>query len=272
MNSTVVAALAVASVLATTVSSCGGRRSGEEISGIVEFTVRTDSAAWLMPDFYGDSVYFVTSYSFVWPETMGGQNLDVLQDSLRSLAFGSAGSSFAEASGAFLASGLEPADADTVISRVPVPIAEARDAERAGMSSVSSRVVWLSPELMVMGVDSYGYYYGAAHGYKTTRYLNYSLRTDSVLTAGNLFKRSDSETILEAVKRSALESCPESAVDTALITGYENFRLTDSDVVFVYQPYEIAPYAMGVVEIPVSVYDLFGNFTPFGHKALGLSD
>lgn len=55
------------------------------------------------------------------------------------------------------------------------------------------------------------------------------------------------------------------------IPGYSTIRIADNDIYFVYQPYDIAPYARGVVEIPVGIYELVDALSPLGRKALGAS-
>jgi len=250
--------------------SCGRGDVGGASSGLATFTERTDSAAYLMPDLGGDSVYAIATFSLVWPESVAGIAPAALQDSLLSCAFGNPGPDFATASVGFLATGVE--EAYSGVEHKAVSMDEARDAERVSLAAVSSRVAWLSPRLLVMGVDSYGYYYGAAHGYKTTRYVNYSPVSGEVVTADGFFDASKSDAIIGVIRRVAAELYPDGIVKASLIADYGTFRLTDAEVVFVYQPYDIAPYSLGVVEIPVGFYELSDYITPRGLKVLGFPE
>lgn len=63
--------------------SCGG--SGSDKSSVV-FVAKCDSTASLIPDFYGDSVYALATYSIMWPEKVGANEISALHDSI--IAFG----------------------------------------------------------------------------------------------------------------------------------------------------------------------------------------
>jgi len=76
--------------------------------------------------------------------------------------------------------------------------------------------------------------------------------------------------VIGTVKDVARERYASKEINIDDINSVSTFRITPKQVVFVYQPYDIAPYYMGVIEIPVNIYDLYEALTPFGHKVFGI--
>ncbi|MDE7407557.1 MAG: RsiV family protein [Muribaculaceae bacterium] len=259
-----------AGVMAVSVVSCGGT-SATESNDTFRFNVRTDSMAYLIPDFYGDSVYALSVYSLIWPENTSGGDIEVLSDSLRKAAFGIVGTDFDDAVGLYNRQILTNMDGDSIFQHTEVPAHVAVDAGMLNLSIVTSEVTLLTPRLLVIGVTNYASYYGSAHGMYSTTYVNYSIPEHRVLTSANLFDNTKRSEILRNINSVAAVVMEPGSLLVDSITTYSGFRLTDSDVVFVYQPYEIASYSYDVVEIPVSIYNLYDAFTPLGRKALGLN-
>jgi hypothetical protein len=156
------------------------------------------------------------------------------------------------------------------VALCPATMEDARKADFCNELTSQSYVALLTPTLLVMGIDNYGYTIGAAHGYGTSTYINYSITNKCILTLDNLFDKGQLPEVLETVRTSARDLYPHSMINIDDITLVGNFRLTPQKIVFVYQPYDIAPYSMGVVEIPVNIYDLFETLSPLGISALSL--
>ncbi|MDE6490558.1 MAG: RsiV family protein, partial [Muribaculaceae bacterium] len=108
-----------------------------------------------------------------------------------------------------------------------------------------------------------------AHGMYSRYYINYSITCNRVLTADNIFRQDAHDEVLQAVNNAARRDFEgQLSVDT--IPDYSVIRISDNDIYFVYQPYEIASYARGVVEIPVGIYELVDALSPLGRDALGV--
>lgn len=262
-------AAAAAGAMSLAVASCGG--TAGDTSDDFRFNVRADSTAYLIPDFYGDSVYTLSVYSLIWPESVNGNDIDILSDSLLHAAFGVVGLDFNDAVNQYHQQCLLNMDGDSVFNHTDVQVSVASKAEKLNLSMVTSEVTLLSPRLLVIGVTNYSSYYGSAHGMYGTNYVNYSIQEKRMLTATNVFDETRAADILRNINEAAAMTLEPGTLLVDSITTYANFRLTDNDVVFVYQPYEIAPYSSGVVEIPVSLYNLYDAFTPLGRTALGLN-
>lgn len=259
-------------VMAVAADSCTGSAAKDSI----EFETRTDSVGYLVPDYYGDSVYSAARYSVVWPERIGEQDFNALNDSLTMLTFGVKGEDFAEASKTFTRAGLNDLvqDSDSGARKYDVvPFEVAFDAQRTNLNLINSEVTLLTPDVLVIGVLNQTYYYGAAHGMMTRRFLNYSIKNHALMTVANTFVAGNEKSILSLIEHAAHEKYPDEGVlfDTP-IESFANFQITENDIVFVYQPYDIGPYSSGILEIPVSQNDLYRFLTPEAIATLGLDD
>lgn len=263
---TIVAAMAIAA------ESC----SGSGAKDTIEFETRADSVGYLVPDFYGDSVYSAARYSVVWPERIGEEDFNTLRDSLTTLTFGVRSESFEAAAHAFTRSGLNDLvqEADSGARKYEsVPFNVAYDAQRANLNLISSEVTLLTPDILVIGVLNQTYYYGAAHGMTTRRFLNYSIKRHELMTVSNTFAAGYEKGILSLITHAAHEKYPDEGVlFDAPIESFSNFQVTENDIVFVYQPYDIGPYSSGILEVPVSQNDLYRFLTPEAIATLGLDN
>lgn len=259
------AAVALCAIIA---ESCGNKDS----SSTIEFETRVDSIGYMTPDYFGDTVYTAAKYSVVWPEKIGQQDFEALRDSLLSLTFGSDKyTDFDDASKHFMAAGINELrqDGDSTVTYKQVDYEEAYAADKRNFSLIASDVTLLTPKLLVVQVYNYQYYYGAAHGMNTMRYLNYDLLSHKLLTTRNLFKSGNETAILDLINASAKTHYPEEgALSPDPIAYFDEFQITEDDIVFIYQPYDVAPYSTGVVRVPVSKYDLYRFLTPEASAAL----
>jgi len=105
---------------------------------------------------------------------------------------------------------------------------------------------------------------GGAHGMRTTEYHNYWTKGGCELSLGDLFSEEQLPLIAERIKAKLCERY--GAADTEelaqrgffpeAIAATENFEATPDGVVFHYNPYDIACYAVGAVAVPVSMEEL----------------
>lgn len=265
--------VAFISALVISVESCS-KKAGDE--NTIEFETRIDSVGYVVPDFYGDTVYSASKYSVVWPEKIGQEDFETFRDSLLNLTFGdSAASTFEQATERFLNAALnnlrmEGDTTEFIYSKVPYE--EAYDASRANISQINSIVTLLNPQLLVVQVNTYGYVYGSAHGSQSERFLNYSIADKKLLSPENTFQPGNEKAILDLINTAAREKYTGEAVlfDTP-IASFDNFQMTEDAIIFVYQPYDVGPYSSGIIRVPVSNYDLYRFLTPLARKALSLS-
>lgn len=270
MNRTLLPIVAVMAMVCA-VESCSGPRSNSDI----EFATMADSVGYKLNEFAMDSslIYCAARYNVVWPEKIEQQDLNVLSDSLMSLTFGYKADDVNQAAKDFLCSGLDEmrTEGDTTFTFTEVPFPEAYAAPFNNVATVNSEVSLLTTNLLVVDVTSYTYYYGAAHGMQTRRFLNYSLVKHQLLTPANTFKADSSKAILDLINREARAKYPgEGVLFAEPIVQYSNFQITNDEIVFVYQPYEVGPYSSGIIQVPISKYDLYNFLTPEAIATLNL--
>lgn len=260
--------LTVVALITVVAESCGSKTNEDTI----EFETRADSVGYMTPDYFGDTVYTASKYSVVWPEKIGQQDFDTLRDSLLALTFGSDKyADFDAAAKSYMSAGINELkqDGDSMISYKQVSYDAAYDAANRNFNTVETTVTLLTPKVLVIQAYNYQYYYGAAHGMNTMRYLNYSLVDHKLLSTRNMFKPGNDKAILDLINASAKEHYPEEgALSPDPISYFDEFQITEDDIVFIYQPYDVAPYSTGVVRVPVSKYDLYRFFTPAGVAAI----
>ena len=269
MFKTIIPAALIA-LTAVAVNSCSGTSNADTI----EFETRTDSIGYLVPDYYGDSVYSAARYSVVWPKRIGEQDFNAMNDSLTMVTFGVKSDNFDDAAKYFIRTGLNDLiqDPDSGARKYEVvPFETAYEARRTNLNLISSEVTLLTPDILVVAVNNEYYFYGAAHGMRVRRFLNYSIKNHELMTAANTFAPGNEKAILSLITTAAHERYPDEGVlFDAPIEKFDNFQVTDTDIVFVYQPYDIGPYSSGILEVPVSQQDLYRFFTPAAIAALGL--
>lgn len=107
-------------------------------------------------------------------------------------------------------------------------------------------------------------YTGGAHGMRSVEYHNYSLAGGYELATGDLFTPVQTEA-LAALVHSKLwqiylvqddEGLTKVGFFPEQIALTENFRVTEEGITFLYNPYEIACYAIGMVEVLISNEEL----------------
>jgi hypothetical protein len=113
---------------------------------------------------------------------------------------------------------------------------------------------------MSMGISSYFYAMGAAHGQPGFQVLNVDLTTGAKITLADLFINNYRSSLKAFAKRKFLEQNGNG--DWWFVTGEqvfdlpETFAISKKGITFTYQPYEVGPYAAGAPEVFLSKKDL----------------
>ena len=140
-------------------------------------------------------------------------------------------------------------------------------------SSVASNLWGWTALSRAMGkhdIFSYGYVDRSAHGMQTRRFLNYSIKEHTLLTADKMFKPESADSISTLVAATAAKKYPEGTLFSDAKFPLTNFKITEQEIVFIYQPYDVGPYAAGIIEIPISQHTLQPYMTPTAISTLGL--
>lgn len=120
------------------------------------------------------------------------------------------------------------------------------------------QVVYQSEELISMDLNFY-FFTGGAHGYGGTLFLNFDAKTGTLLTAANLFSEAESITKIAEEKIREQYQIPEGQNINA--TGFwfkdgrfhlpENIGVTETEIILLYNAYEIASYAEGTISVTI---------------------
>jgi hypothetical protein len=110
------------------------------------------------------------------------------------------------------------------------------------------------------GIERY-IFMGGAHGLNTRNYLNFNLKTGNLITKDDIFKENVEDQLIDLFKKRLIEQSFENedidpiknldATDFWIdsIHPNENFYITDESINYVFNPYEIGPYYLGITEI-----------------------
>ena len=119
-------------------------------------------------------------------------------------------------------------------------------------------------------------YRGGAHPSYFASFINYDLKNKRVLTYANIFRPGSDDALLPILQDALLQNYYAESMDEVaqksgifvsdLFVSHEVY-LTGEEIVFFYNPYDIGPWAIGTVEIPVPVSSLAECLSDYG-KAL----
>jgi hypothetical protein len=112
------------------------------------------------------------------------------------------------------------------------------------------------------GINRY-VFMGGAHGLNTINYYNFNLKTGKLITENDLFLKNTVSKLTELIKLRIIEQCNEDKgikpiknlektdfwIDAIKPNG--NFYITDESLNYVFNPYEIGPYYLGITEVQI---------------------
>lgn len=107
---------------------------------------------------------------------------------------------------------------------------------------------------------TYSDYTGGAHGMYGIINNVFDLTTGELVTEQDLFAAGYKEGVADLLKQSLAAYLAENEAEEDMVFGqpepYDNFAVSEEGITWTYNPYEIAPYAMGAIELTVSWSDL----------------
>lgn len=268
--------LAAAGIMAI-LTSCSGGDSAQNQRGTVvtsdgiksfevRESIRSASQSYRM-DFDGDTCYLTLSTNIQWPEVLGGYDIQPLQDSIISYAYPEV---------------KLPADINTAIrtyigdtSLLADSVNFAKVDTVPTLSSRSNyemesnvRVLEITGSTVTYQVSTFSYI-GGAHPNYWTYPFSYDLKNARVLTLDNMFKNGSEQElsdILSSNLASQLNVAPDHLTDASIFTNdlpvSHMVYLRNGTVMFHYNPYDIAPYSMGTIDIEVYPYQIKDLLTP----------
>lgn len=263
--------LAVIALATAAVTSCGDRQQiseSQHISDIQSFDVNTvikQAKKYYYAAAGGDTVYVVLDASVQWPERFGNANITPLKDTLLQYAFvAKPGTSVDKAITEFVTDHSLMDDSAVVqsIDSLPVTVTDPY------FATVNAQIVEMSPRLVTYNVTSSAYV-GGAHPNQTSRPFTYDVEGARVLTSKNMFLPGTEKEVLSVVRGSlarqlgvSAEHLENAGIFVAQLTSIPQPYIAKNVVVFHFNPYEIAPYAMGSIDVAVYPYEIDAYLTP----------
>lgn len=215
-----------------------------------------------------EDVLYTYSAKLILPVTLYDHDITALKDSISSIAF----DTIAEPLSAFEHRCLTTVD-DLGYSAVEVSDSLAND-EAGGFTIIKGEIYSLSNSLLTYRINYSIYLPGAAHGMLYTSFINYDLNKGEILTLKDLFTKSGLEklpTLISTRAKALRTQLGPTSIEALPSDG--NFYITlDDEIVFAYQPYEVASYAQGLICVPFYPFQLSELMTEQGLTLFGLTD
>lgn len=265
------AAIVGAAILMLAVPACSSGNGEtaiafEAYSGSASYTLKGTAGIFGQDS---DIVYY-DSVSLILPVRLADADIEALRDTITQYALSVTGKPIRQSINNWLKTS---ADAQGYTA---VPDSHASDADVAhGFDFVRGFVVNLSPEMLVYCVRSDSYPAGAAHGMTTRRYINFLIDGEGqILQLNKLFTpRGLKELPARIAEQAASIRDVIGQTQVSALPANNNFYISsEGEIVFSYQPYEIASYAQGTIDIAFYPYELVDYMTPEAISIFHLRD
>lgn len=262
----------VGCVAAMMAASCGSNDgSGASSTGVRNFDVNLtvkSAEKFFQTDVDGDTVYIDVSASIQWPDRIGDFDIASLQDTIVSYSFGHDKVAVRDIDKIIL-----DYTADTsfiggdskcnAIDSIP-----GGDDAAPYFYDVTATLVEVNEQMVTYQISAFAYT-GGAHPYGASHPFTYDLARGCVLTAENMFRAGSEKEVLAIVQSglarqlgvnpSQLESA---GVFVSQFTSPGQPYINNDVIVFHFNPYDIAPYSMGNIDVAVYPYELNEYLTP----------
>ncbi|MDE6702366.1 MAG: RsiV family protein [Muribaculaceae bacterium] len=216
-----------------------------------------------------DNLLFVDSVSLLIPTFAGKSDIRPLQDSIFKAAFDSTDVDHRSLiDGYFNKVNMELGFAieteDTLINYI----------QADGFEVIRGSIINLTPRLMVYCITNENMMPLAAHGMQTKRYINYDIDRAMVINLTDLFTDGGIAALPRLIAERAADRV--SLFGPTEVNGLpsnSNFFISPAgEIVFAYQPYEIASYAQGFINVAFFPYELINYMTQEAIIFFGLTD
>ncbi|MBR4829974.1 MAG: DUF3298 domain-containing protein [Muribaculaceae bacterium] len=272
-------------VALTTLLSCGNNSK----SPVNEEMAVTDAAQcnfknikqhkmFAYSDRDGDTLYFDNSFKALWPEMINGKPCPVLQQALLRSMTDSAELNKLDIVIEFL---LNPSSYTECDSKRLIPIKAVKDDEnKLSTSEVEVTLESMTDRLITYRLATYSYMAGGAHGIYANNYTTYDLLTENAVALSDVIADTTllRSTILKSIKQVNNYDKDDLFIpDNGLLPLPGDFYIQDHVLHVVYQVYEIASYAQGMIDAPIYPYllkpeEMKRLFTPYGLELIDYTE
>lgn len=252
----------------------GCTRQSAFSDSVITFAEIQQSKCYLLTDTLASNdehtpMTFLDSVSILFPTMIGRHDVNNLQDSILKLAFDTIGVDYNTVIESYFLKAanecgyeVSPTDKNVSLSRAD------------GCEIVRGHVVNLSGEWLVYCVSHESVIPRAAHGMRINEYINYRIDNGLVITLSDIFTQEGLAQLPSLIaERAANNTSLFGPTEISDLPANGNFYISaDREIVFSYQPYEVASYAQGFINIAFYPYELVGYMTPQAISMFKLSD
>ena len=281
--------LALATIAVTAMWSCANSTNSTGIASSSDDDTVTDSTLCQFSNIdankmfayvndEGDTVYFDNSFSAFWPQIINGKPCHELQKGLFRAMTDSAGLNQLDNAIDFL---LNPANYTEIDAEQFFPVNEVKDDEnKLSTSKVSVIMESMTDRLLIYHLGTSSYMAGAAHGIYANNYVTYDLKTEKTVTFEDVIADTTllRTAILKSIKQTYDYDKDDLFIpDDGLLPLPRDFHLDGQVFHAVYQVYEIASYAQGMIDAPIYPYllkpeEMKRLFTPYGLELIDYTE
>ena len=226
----------------------------------------------------GDTTYFDNIITALWPQVINGKPCTELQQALLRAMTDSAALNQFDLAANYLLNPCSYSDCDS--SRLtPVTSIHCAD-DKLSTSEVNVNMESMTDRLMTYNLATYAYRAGGAHGIYANNYVTYDLKNGKAVTLNDII--ADTTLLRAATLKSILVTYNYGKDDlflpeNGLLPLPGDFHIKDKVLHVVYQVYEIASYAQGMIDAPIYPYllkpeEMKQLFTPYGLELIDYSD
>jgi len=226
----------------------------------------------------GDTLYFDNTFSAFWPQIINGKPCPELQKALFCAMTDSGGLNQLDKVIDFL---LDPSNYTEIDSKRLIPTnAVKQDEGQLSTSEVDVIMQSMTDRLVVYHLGTSSYMAGAAHGIYANNYVTYDLKTEKAVSLEDIIADTTllRTAILKSIKQEYNYDTDDLFLpDNGLLPLPRDFHIDGTTFHAVYQVYEIASYAQGMIDAPIYPYMLKPEemkrlFTPYGLELIDYTD
>ncbi len=225
-----------------------------------------------------DSLYFDNSFTAFWPEIINGKPCIELQQALLRAMTDSA-----ELNRLNLAIDclLDPSNYTEYDKKNLLPVkAVKHDENKLSTSEINVRMESMTDRLLTYHLGTYSYMAGAAHGIYANNFVTYDLQTEKAVALEDVIADT---TLLRTVTFKSIKATYDYdkddlfIPDDGLLPLPRDFYFDGQVLHVVYQVYEIASYAQGMIDAPIYPYllkpeEMKRLYTPYGLELIDYSE
>lgn len=223
-----------------------------------------------------DTLYFDNNFTAFWPEIINGKPCTELQQALLRAMTDSAELNQLDLAIECL---LNPTNYTEHDSKSLIPVKSVKDDDnKLSTSEINVKMESMTDRLLTYHLGTYSYMAGAAHGIYANNYVTYDLKTEKAVALSDVIADTTllRTTILKSIKQTyEYDKDDLFFPDNGLLPLPRDFFFDGSVLHVVYQVYEIASYAQGMIDAPIYPYMLKPEemkrlYTPYALELMDL--